>query len=102
MHFFKTRREREGLLHKFETLPIVDDPRNSAWPIQESSNVSGSQPGPKRASAGRRSLPKADFNMVIKSFARSAAGQDKTIPEDLRPVLVLKRTVAYLCEELVQ
>lgn len=103
------RREREGLLHQFE---VFEHPTSSSssWPVESSGNV-----GPceilrdgrngRRGDGGRgnrKLLPKADSKRTIKSFARSAAGQDKTLPEDLRPPIILKETVEYLCKELVQ
>lgn len=44
-----------------------------------------------------REVVKADKAKAIKSYTRPAAGVNKTIPSDLRPPHVLKKTVAYLC-----
>ena len=38
---------------------------------------------------------------MIKRFRRSAAGYDEQLPSDIRPPLVLKKTLDYLIEEVV-
>ena len=38
---------------------------------------------------------------MIKRFRRSAAGYDEQLPSDIRPPLVLKRTLDYLIEEVI-
>ena len=38
---------------------------------------------------------------MIKRFRRSAAGYDEQLPSDIRPPLVLQRTLAYLLDEVV-
>lgn len=38
---------------------------------------------------------------MVKRFRRSAAGYDEQLPSDIRPPLVLKRTLNYLFEEVV-
>lgn len=62
------RREREGLLHKYE----IDEKTKHM----------------KKC--------KADPAKTIKCFSRSAAGQDMTDPYSLRPPLVLLSTIRYL------
>jgi len=90
-------------LHKFEKLAVPDEPES--WPVEESGNIGVSRMNNPRQNirlGGRNRLsqkPKADVKKTIKSFSRSAAGQDKTRPEDLRPVSVLKDTVKYLFSE---
>ncbi|KAL0116527.1 hypothetical protein PUN28_009887 [Cardiocondyla obscurior] len=66
-------REREGLLHKYE--------------IDESTKYM------KR--------PKADPAKTIKCFSRSAAGQNMTDPNSLRPPRVLLCTVKYLFTKII-
>ncbi|XP_050459715.1 germinal-center associated nuclear protein isoform X2 [Cataglyphis hispanica] len=66
-------REREGLLHKYEVDEETKDMR-------------------KR---------KADPTKIIKSFSRSAAGQDMTDPYSLRPPHVLLSTIRYLFTEII-
>lgn len=65
-------REREGLLHKFETAE--------------------EQRGNRR--------PKADPGRTVKCFSRPAAGQIMTAPEQLRPAPVLLSTIRYLFTEI--
>lgn len=48
-----------------------------------------------------REVIKADQAKAIKAYTRPAAGVNKTIPSDLRPSPVLKKTVAYLCTKCV-
>lgn len=67
-YIFLFRREREGLLHRYE---IVDEMKNM-----------------------RKS--KADPAKTIKCFSRSAAGQNMTDPDSLRPPPVLLYTIRYL------
>ena len=38
---------------------------------------------------------------MVKRFRRSAAGDDEQLPSDIRPPLVLQRTLNYLLEEIV-
>lgn len=97
--FHEFRREREGLLHKFESYdvpPMYEDPYRQNRPKGKYNNASRNG-----HSYNRRQLPRADVSKTIKSFSRSAAGQDKTRPEDLRPAHVLKYTVSYLCQKYV-
>lgn len=67
-YFIPIRREKEGLLHRFE----IDEKTKHL----------------KR--------PKADPNKIIKSFSRPAAGQIMTDPSLLRPGPVLLSTIKYL------
>ncbi|XP_067009664.1 SAC3 domain-containing protein 1 isoform X3 [Anabrus simplex] len=67
-------REREGLLHAFEILPGTEHLRR----------------------------PKADPLTTVKSFSRSAAGQQAPHPSELRPPHVLKETIVYLMERLCE
>ncbi|XP_067009663.2 SAC3 domain-containing protein 1 isoform X2 [Anabrus simplex] len=73
LQFSIARREREGLLHAFEILPGTEHLRR----------------------------PKADPLTTVKSFSRSAAGQQAPHPSELRPPHVLKETIVYLMESIV-
>lgn len=112
--FFIYRREREGLLHKFEYESLSDNGEVDnlestlrALELQQAASYSGAYGGNYNLNRSKeecqrpikRTLPKADLNRTIKSFSRSAAGLDKTRPEDLRPPEVLERTVEYLFNE---
>lgn len=44
-------------------------------------------------------VPYEDY--MVKRFRRSAAGDDEQLPSDIRPPLVLQKTLNYLLEELV-
>jgi len=83
-------REKEGLLHKFEFL-------------ESSGEVEKPLPDFERKKRNRnfRAFHQADVQKTVKSFARSAAGMDKTIPTDLRPPYVLIQTVEYLCTKIL-
>ena len=47
-------------------------------------------------------LPWADPSLMVKKFARSAAGQDAPLPMDVRSVDALRRTTDYLFDDLLQ
>lgn len=82
------RREREGLLHKFEWADDTDEF------LMERSRARSN-----RFNRARKVNRKADVSRTVKVFARSAAGLDKTSPNDLRPVQILEKTVEYLIGE---
>lgn len=49
------------------------------------------------------SLPMVDHSLAVKKYRRSAAGKDPEIfPEDIRPPSVLKRTMDYLIENILE
>jgi hypothetical protein len=109
------RREREGLLHKFEwadtegnnseassytyepEAPTAQFRQLNLSGRQGSSHMSSNARQKRFESRDQRVNRKADVLKVVKEFSRSAAGMDKTLVEDLRPPEVLQRTVAYLC-----
>ncbi|KAI9729961.1 MAG: hypothetical protein M1834_006159 [Cirrosporium novae-zelandiae] len=53
----------------------------------------------KQPSKNGKDVPCEDY--MVKPFRRSAAGNDEQIPSDLRPPLVLQKTLNYLLDELV-
>lgn len=68
LYFIISRREKEGLLHRFE----IDD----------------------KTKYDKK--PKADPNITVKCFSRPAAGQDMTNPDLLRSPHTLLCTIRYL------
>lgn len=73
-------REKQRRLHFFETLAFT-------------SNI------PKSSNFSQKDRVTADLHAVVKEFSRSAAG--KAIdPSELRPALVLQRTMNYLVDEI--
>lgn len=49
----------------------------------------------------QNSFKEMDPRLAVKQYSRSSADQESPLPHELRPVLVLRRTMDYLVDKII-